>query len=115
MYIPTGHFLSDYVVCISSNKFLAKITSVDTDLMVATRITGFDQNKGEPIIDLIKIDYVFFDLKDMTGVAKEILPEESDTIRLFDSSKFESRAEALKEYFKKPLSERDINENQGID
>ena len=73
MYICQGHFLAPHIIVIKDNVPVARIMSVDTDLMVAERLVGFDPEDGQPLVDLIKIDQVIFK-SDMPPGLKDLLP-----------------------------------------
>lgn len=63
MYITMDHFLSPFIAIIKDNELVERILAVDTELLVAVRLSGFDNESGQPQTDLIKIDEVIF-LKD---------------------------------------------------
>lgn len=81
MYICQGHFLADYILVIKDEKPLGRIISVDTDLLVAERLVGFDPETGGPLTDLIKVDLVVF-RSDIPAGLKDLLPVGSVLVEL---------------------------------
>lgn len=73
MYICQGHFLADHIVIMKDDRPVGRIMSVDTDLLVAERLVGFDPEDGQPLVDLIKIDQVLFKSTIPNGL-KDLLP-----------------------------------------
>jgi hypothetical protein len=79
MFITKGHFLSPYAKVYKDGEILGMLHSVDTDLLVAIRIVGFEQNEqneGSAILDLVKIDKVAFSTQGMPSQIKELLPKD---------------------------------------
>lgn len=78
MYVPEGHFLAPHIAATNEGELCQRLIAVDTDLMVGVRLTGYDHNTGDQIIDLIKVDKVFFvnvppGLKDLVPEGLEII------------------------------------------
>lgn len=74
MFITKGHFLSPFTVVIKDNKEVGMLHSVDTDMLVAIRIVGFDENDKTPLIDLVKVDKVFFKTENMPSHLSDLIP-----------------------------------------
>ncbi len=74
MYITEGHFLSPFIVILRDGKKIGRILSLDTDLKVGIRLTGFDPDDGSPITDLVAFDEVIFVTEDMPEELKSIIP-----------------------------------------
>lgn len=79
MFITTGHFLSPFTMVLRKEKVLGLVHSVDTDLMVAIRIVGFNSEEETPILDLVSVDYVCFITTGMPGHLEDLLPDGIDT------------------------------------
>lgn len=73
MYICEGHFLADFILILKDGKPVGNLMAVDTDLLVAKRLVGFDPETGEPISDLIKVDQVMF-AESMPNNLKNLIP-----------------------------------------
>lgn len=80
MFITKGHFLSPYVRVLKDGEILGMLYSVDTDLMVAIRIVGFDEEDETPLLDLVKVDDIQFLTDGMPSHLKDLLPKEFKTI-----------------------------------
>lgn len=76
MYIFNGHFLSPYAKIFKNGEVVGRIIGVDTELMVAQRLIGYDPNTGAEICDLIKVDEVKIDTELLPDYLKEMIPEE---------------------------------------
>ena len=74
MFITKGHFLSPFVRVLKDNKVLGMLYSVDTDLMVAIRIVGFDEKDETPLLDLVKVDDIQFITDGMPSHVQDLLP-----------------------------------------
>jgi hypothetical protein len=81
MYIAQGHFLSPFVVVLKDGRPIDRLMSIDTDLMVGTRLVGYDSNDGLPIIDLVVVDKVAFVIKDMPEDLLDIIPLEFERLQ----------------------------------
>ncbi len=75
MFISENHFLLPHVQVVVDGKIHHRITGVDTQLMVGTRIVGYDPEHGVPIIDLVKVDRILIDLGTMPEGLFEMLPD----------------------------------------
>ena len=75
MYICRGHFLAPYAVAIVDGKPLNRMIAVDSDLMVAQRLVGYNSDTGEEITDLVRIDNFFFISNGMPEGLKDLIPE----------------------------------------
>lgn len=73
MYICQGHFLAPHVIVVKDGLPLGRLVAVDTDLMVAERLVGFDSETGEPLTDLVKVEQVVFK-SDIPPGLKDLLP-----------------------------------------
>jgi hypothetical protein len=83
-----GHFLERYVVVVKNGKPIERLLAVDTDLLVAQRVVGFNQSNGELLTDLTKVDEVLFHTDEMPEELKDLLPDnfKSMTGRIFIST-----------------------------
>lgn len=81
MFITKDHFISPFARVIKNKKIQSMLQAVDTDLMVATRVVGMD-NDGQPIIDLVKVDKVCFITEGMPSHLQDLIPA---NFELFDS------------------------------
>lgn len=89
MFFSENHFLLPHIHVVVDGKICKRLTGVDTRLMVATRLVGFDPQFGRPIIDLVKVDKVFVDLGTMPEGLKDLLPDwfyHSQEVNIIDSS-----------------------------
>lgn len=76
MYICRGHFLAQYAVALGADgKAISHMIAVDTELMIAQRLTGFDPENGKEITDLVKVTKVFLVENDMPDSLIRLLPE----------------------------------------
>ena len=75
MYICNGHFLAPNMVVIKDNKPCERLMAVDTDLLVAVRLVGYDPEDGSDLIDLVKVDNIFFIKKNMPPGLIDLIPE----------------------------------------
>lgn len=75
MFITKGHFLSPFVQVIKNGKPLKLIHSIDTEMLVAIRVVGFESETEAPILDLVKVDEVQFVSDRMPSQLQELLPE----------------------------------------
>ena len=79
MYICEGHFLASYVIVIKDGNPMGKLVAIDTDLLVAQRLVGFDTETGERFTDLVKVDQVVYssaipeDMKDLLPVGSVLV------------------------------------------
>lgn len=76
MWICENHFLSPFVVVKVNGEELNRVMGVDTELMVAMRLVGYEPENMRPIVDLIKVDGVEFRLDEMPEGIKDLLPNE---------------------------------------
>lgn len=81
MYICQGHFLAPYVIVIKDDQPLGRLVSIDTELMVAQRLVGYQQDTGESITDLVKVDKVFFSTT-IPANLKDLLPKGATLVTL---------------------------------
>lgn len=81
MYICQGHFLAPHVIVIKDGQPLGRLVSVDTELMVAQRLVGFDAESGEAFTDLVKVDQVVFNAEIPVGL-KDLLPQGTVLVNL---------------------------------
>jgi hypothetical protein len=89
MYITQGHFLSPFTVVIKDDKPINRLMAIDTDLMVVTRLVGYDPDDGLPIIDLVTVDKVLFVTEGMPQNLLDIIPLEFERIDKHPSLKEE--------------------------
>lgn len=75
MFITKGHFLSPFIRAYKKEKQLTMLHSIDTDLMAAIRIVGFDQDEQTPVLDLVKIDKVHFVTDQMPSHIQDLIPD----------------------------------------
>lgn len=80
MFITKGHFLSPYARAYKNEKLLKSLHSLDTDLMVAIRIVGFDEQENTPILDLVKVDKIVFAINNMPSQLEDLLPNNFERI-----------------------------------
>jgi len=74
MYICRGHFLSPYVVALVDGKPVERLIAIDSDLMVAQRLVGFNPEDGSEVTDLVKIDEIMVS-SDLPDAIVNLLPE----------------------------------------
>lgn len=82
MFITKGHFLSPFVRVIKNGNPLGMLYSVDTDLLVAIRIVGFDEDTEAPLFDLVEVDEVQFIVDEMPENLRELLPLDFKAVSL---------------------------------
>lgn len=75
MFITKGHFLSPFVRVMKNGKQISMLQSVDTDLMVAIRVAGYDEDNETPLLDLVKVDEVQYITSRMPSQLQDLLPE----------------------------------------
>lgn len=80
MFITKGHFLSPFTIVYKDEQPVGMLHSVDTDLCVAIRIVGFEEDEDgqkNPVLDLVKIDKVMFSTIGMSSQIKDLLPKDA--------------------------------------
>ena len=92
MFITKGHFLSPYTRVVKNDEVLSFIHSIDTDLSVCIRIVGFDEADQTPLLDLIKVDLVYFVTEGMPSQLLDLIPE--DLIRYKTDEDFQNEQSA---------------------
>lgn len=75
MYICMGHFLETRVKIFKNGALCGKILSVDTDLMIAVQICGYNPTTGQPLTELIVIDQIDFDKNGLDPDVAEQIPD----------------------------------------
>lgn len=75
MFITKGHFLSPFIRVLKNGQPLNMLHSIDTDLLVAIRVVGFDGDEETPLLDLVKVDEVQFVTDKMPSQLQDMLPE----------------------------------------
>ncbi len=82
MFITRGHFLSPYCLVYKDGKTVTNLQSVDTDLMVAIRVVGFDPEDKSAMLDLVKIDEIKFNIFSMSSMVQDLLPKDAIKVSL---------------------------------
>ena len=80
MFITKGHFLSPFVRVIRGGKPMDMLHSVDTDMLVAIRVVGFDKDNETPILDLVKVDEIQYLTARMPSHLQDLLPKDCKII-----------------------------------
>ncbi len=75
MYITAGHFLAPYIIVLKDGEPIGRVIAVDTELLVAQRLVGFDSETGAELTDLVKVDQVKFLTEQIPAGLKDLVPQ----------------------------------------
>ena len=60
MNITPYHFFSKHTIVMKDGKPLGMVQSVDTDLMVAAILSGYDFDNKQDLLELVRVDEICF-------------------------------------------------------
>jgi len=69
------------MVVLKDDMPIGNLLAIDTDLMVAERLMGYDPQTGHPISDLVKVDKIMFVEKGMAEGLADLIPDEFEIIK----------------------------------
>lgn len=96
MYICSGHFLAGHIAVLKDKNPLQSLRAIDTDLMVAQRVVGYDPKTGEELTDLVKVDEVIFIDNNLPKELKDLIPNGFKIVKV-DSAQNQNEKEPVQE------------------